>query len=71
MVGVVCLAGIWFTMSLVISGLAFPDAALLALTKVGIVSASVVAGVIGASVIWFSAAPTKTFPAASADDADA
>ena len=67
MVGVACLAGIGFTMSLVISGLAAPDASLRALPKVGIVSASVVAGVIGASVIWFSAAPTKTFPAAIAD----
>lgn len=69
--GVACLAGIGFTMSLFISGLAFPDAALLAQAKLGIVIASVVAGVVGASVVWFSTAPTKTFPSASADDADA
>ena len=70
-VGVACPAGIGFTMSLVISGLAAPDAVLLAQTKLGIVSASVMAGEIGASVIWFSAAPMKTSPAANADDADA
>ena len=66
--GVACLAGIGFTMSLFISGLAFPDAALLAQAKLGIVIASVVAGVVGASVIWFSATHPKISPAASAGD---
>ena len=66
--GVACLAGIGFTMSLFISGLALPDAALLAQAKLGIVTASMVAGVVGASIICFNAAPTKTAPAASADE---
>jgi NhaA family Na+:H+ antiporter len=57
--GVACLAGIGFTMSLFVSGLAFPGGALLAQAKIGIVSASVVAGVIGAIAVFV----TTTAPA--------
>ncbi|KRT64220.1 MAG: Na+/H+ antiporter NhaA, Na+:H+ antiporter, NhaA family [Candidatus Dadabacteria bacterium CSP1-2] len=45
--GVGWLAGIGFTMSLFIAGLAFRDIALLSLAKLGILTASLIAGVVG------------------------
>ena len=51
-IGVGCLAGIGFTMSLFISGLAFLDTPLMATAKVGILSASLVSGVIGFVLLW-------------------
>ncbi len=52
--GVAILAGIGFTMSLFVAGLAFSGSALLAQAKVGIVVASLVAGVAGAAAIWWT-----------------
>ena len=52
--GVASLAGIGFTMSLFVAGLAFPDSALLSQAKLGIVAASLIAGVGGAAAIWFA-----------------
>lgn len=49
--GCAWLAGIGFTMSLFIATLAFDDAALLDSAKVGILSASIISGVIGALVL--------------------
>ncbi len=46
-IGVGCLAGIGFTMSLFISGLAFLDTPLMATAKVAILSASLASGIIG------------------------
>jgi NhaA family Na+:H+ antiporter len=46
-IGVGCLAGIGFTMSLFISGLAFLDTPLMATAKVGILSASLTSTIIG------------------------
>ncbi|MCC7052250.1 MAG: Na+/H+ antiporter NhaA [Gemmatimonadaceae bacterium] len=57
--GVACLAGIGFTMSLFVSGLAFPDAVLLAQAKAGIVAASLLAGTVGAAVMWWATAPAR------------
>ena len=57
--GVACLAGIGFTMSLFVSGLAFPDAALLAQAKLGIVVASLVAGLLGAAAVWIATVPSS------------
>jgi NhaA family Na+:H+ antiporter len=45
------LAGIGFTMSLFIANLAFPSDALLAVAKVGILSGSLIAGLVGAGMI--------------------
>ncbi|MDQ2670897.1 MAG: Na+/H+ antiporter NhaA, partial [Gemmatimonadota bacterium] len=45
--GVAWLGGIGFTMSLFIAALAFDDPALLAAAKIGVLGASLVAGVIG------------------------
>jgi NhaA family Na+:H+ antiporter len=45
--GAACLAGIGFTMSLFISGLAFGDHQMLASAKLGILGASVVSGILG------------------------
>ncbi len=57
--GVACLAGIGFTMSLFVSGLAFPSPDLLAQAKIGIVVASLVAGAIGATIVFLTTtAPT-------------
>jgi NhaA family Na+:H+ antiporter len=49
--GVALLCGIGFTMSLFIGSLAFTDGALLDQAKVGIITASVIAGIAGALVI--------------------
>lgn len=46
-VGAGCLAGIGFTMSLFVTGLAFEDEALMATAKVGILAASLTSGVLG------------------------
>ena len=58
--GIACLAGIGFTMSLFVSGLAYPGSALQAQAKFGIVVASVVAGVIGAAALWWSTSPSRS-----------
>ncbi len=55
--GVACLAGIGFTMSLFVSGLAFPGSELLAQAKVGIVVASLVAGLVGATIMYLATSP--------------
>lgn len=47
LLGVGCLCGIGFTMALFIAGLAFPDPLLLDQAKVGILSASLLAGLLG------------------------
>ena len=57
--GVACLAGIGFTMSLFVSGLAFPQSLLHAQAKFGIVVASIVAGVSGAAVVWWATSPAR------------
>lgn len=62
--GVATLAGIGFTMSLFVSGLAFPDAALLAQAKIGIVIASLAAGAIGAMIVYVTTSPPATAPQA-------
>jgi NhaA family Na+:H+ antiporter len=49
--GAALLAGIGFTLSLFIAGLAFADAAMLDAAKIGIIVASVIAGVAGAVVL--------------------
>jgi len=52
------LAGIGFTMSLFISGLAFSDELILNLSKIGILTASLLAGVVG--FLFLKAALRKT-----------
>lgn len=49
--GLACLAGIGFTMSLFIAGLAFGESNLLDMSKVGILVASLISGVVGAVVL--------------------
>jgi Na+:H+ antiporter, NhaA family len=49
--GAAWLAGIGFTMSLFVAGLAFADQALLTMSKVGILAASVCAGCVGSFVL--------------------
>jgi Na+:H+ antiporter, NhaA family len=51
------LAGIGFTMSLFISDLAFADSPLLDVAKLGILTASLIAGVVGWSIIRRTSAP--------------
>jgi Na+:H+ antiporter, NhaA family len=55
--GVGCLAGIGFTMSLFVTGLAFTEPSYGAQAKVGIVSASLIASVIGLFVVWLTTRP--------------
>ena len=58
--GAAWLAGIGFTMSLFISDLAFADSPLLDIAKLGILTASLIAGVAGWSIIRRTSAPHTT-----------
>ena len=49
--GVSCLAGVGFTMSIFIAGLAFADETLIAEAKIGILAASLLSGVVGYIVL--------------------
>jgi NhaA family Na+:H+ antiporter len=53
-IGAGFLAGIGFTMSLFVSELAFADAAMVAQAKIGILMASLVAGMLGCALLWRS-----------------
>ncbi len=55
--GAACLAGIGFTMSLFIANLAFDADAQLPISKVGILTGSFIAAIIGLLVLRFAAAP--------------
>jgi NhaA family Na+:H+ antiporter len=55
--GAACLAGIGFTMSLFIADLAFVDEESLALAKIGILGASIIAGMTGYSLIRLATKP--------------
>jgi NhaA family Na+:H+ antiporter len=61
-VGVSFLGGIGFTMSLFIAGLAFDDAALLDRSKIGILFASVISGVVGYSLLRAVGRPVPPAP---------
>jgi NhaA family Na+:H+ antiporter len=52
------LAGIGFTMSLFISDLAFPDGSLVAAAKLGILAASLIAGVVGWTILRSAGTPS-------------
>jgi Na+:H+ antiporter, NhaA family len=67
--GVSWLAGIGFTMSLFITGLAFTDPALVTVSKLGILAASAVAGLVGWSLLRLVAAARS--PAANGEDGTA
>jgi NhaA family Na+:H+ antiporter len=57
-VGVGCLAGIGFTMSLFVTELAFTDEAVIAAAKLGILIASLLSAIIGAAILVRSLPPT-------------
>ena len=57
MAGVSCLAGIGFTMSLFIGGLAFEDATLQASVRVGVVAGSVISTILGIAVLLAAGRP--------------
>ncbi len=69
MVGVGLLAGIGFTVSLFVTGLAFENPELIDEGKVGILAASTFAGIVGFTYLWF--APTGGRSDAEHDAADA
>lgn len=52
MIGVGSLAGIGFTMSLFIAGQAFPNASDFAAAKIAVFAASILAGAVGAAILW-------------------
>ena len=62
--GVGCLGGIGFTMSLYIASLAFGEGALLDIAKLGVIAASVLAGITGYVLLRFASAAS---PAANAE----
>jgi NhaA family Na+:H+ antiporter len=59
LIGAGCLAGIGFTMSIFISELAFTTDAMIDQAKVGIIVASITAGILGALVLHFTLPPKK------------
>lgn len=59
-VGGAALAGIGFTVSLFIAGLAFSDPALIAESKIGILAGSVVAGLLGTAILSYRTEGSKT-----------
>jgi NhaA family Na+:H+ antiporter len=54
--GAGCLSGIGFTMSLFIAALAFGEGTLLSMSKIGIIAASLVAGICGSFILLRQAA---------------
>jgi Na+:H+ antiporter, NhaA family len=60
------LAGVGFTMSLFIAGLAFGPTPTLETAKTGILAASLVAGTIGGAVLWIVGKPVTKNPSAAA-----
>jgi len=61
--GAGCIAGVGFTMSLFVAGLAFDDASIIASAKVGILAASLLSGIVGFVVL------NKTLPQTEKDQA--
>jgi NhaA family Na+:H+ antiporter len=51
------LAGIGFTVSLLISDLAFEDGGLIDSAKIGVLSASLLAGILGFVLLWLLTRP--------------
>ncbi len=60
MIGVSCLAGIGFTMSLFIGSLAFSDPAIESQVRMGVVAGSLLSILLGFAIMW----PGKVQPAA-------
>ena len=60
LLGVGLLAGVGFTMALFIGGLAFDDAALVDVSKVGILAGSVIAAFLGIAVLGIGSKPTTS-----------
>jgi NhaA family Na+:H+ antiporter len=55
--GVACLAGIGFTMSLFIGSLSFADAELMNQVRLGVLSGSIISGVLGYAALMIAAQP--------------
>lgn len=53
--GIACLAGVGFTMSLFIGGLSFSDAAMMNQVRAGVLSGSIVSGLLGYSALMLAA----------------
>jgi NhaA family Na+:H+ antiporter len=58
--GMSVLAGIGFTMSLFVASLAFDNSALLSAAKMGILAASLIAGIAGWTLLWDATRTTTT-----------
>jgi len=64
LLGVACLAGIGFTMSLFIANLAFADEKMHELSKMGIMAASLLSGLLGWGVLAFGSKTPRHNPSA-------
>ncbi len=60
--GIACLAGVGFTMSLFIGGLSFDDPAMMNQIRLGVLSGSVISGIMGYTALMFAAAPAQIIP---------
>ncbi|NRB05428.1 MAG: Na+/H+ antiporter NhaA [Rhodobacteraceae bacterium] len=58
--GIACLAGVGFTMSLFIGGLSFADAEMMNQVRLGVLSGSIVSGIIGYTALMMAAPATET-----------
>lgn len=57
--GIACLAGIGFTMSLFIGSLSYDDASLMNQVRMGVLSGSIVSGVLGYAALMLASAPKQ------------
>jgi NhaA family Na+:H+ antiporter len=62
LLGAGALAGIGFTMSLFIASLAFPVEADYAAVKIGVYTASILAGIVGVAILWNAGSPEPRKP---------
>ena len=58
--GIACLAGVGFTMSLFIGGLSFGDASMMNQVRLGVLSGSIVSGVIGYTALMIASARSQS-----------
>ena len=58
--GVACLAGVGFTMSLFVGGLSFEDPALMNQVRLGVLSGSVVSGIMGYAALMMAPSAAQT-----------
>ena len=60
--GIACLAGVGFTMSLFIGGLSFSDPEMMNQVRMGVLSGSILSGILGYAALMFASAKSEPVP---------